>query len=418
MAARGPRVRVCVFGLWHLGAVTAACLACLGHDVVGLDLDASTVERLNAGEPPLHEPGLAELVRKGLDKRNLRFTTDRRDAVKGARVLWVTFDTPVDHDDRADVELVVSRIQAMFEHLDEGTLIIVSSQLPAGTILKLEAAARGQFAFASSPENLRLGKAIELFLKPDRVVAGVRTKEDRAIIEELLKPLQAPIEWMSVESAEMTKHALNAFLATSVAFINEIAVVCEQVGADAQEVARGLKSDSRIGPRAYLGPGGAFAGGTLARDIEFLKSKYELPLIAGVKTSNDRHRDWVKRKIESVLTPLRGLTIAVWGLTYKPGTDTLRRSASVELCKWLLERGVHVNAHDPMVRSLPEELSQIRLFADAAEAVREADALVVATEWPDYKTAPIPGGMTVFDANRFISAREGLRYYSVGMPPS
>lgn len=411
-------MRVCVFGLWHLGAVTAACLAFLGHDVVGLDLDAPTVERLNAGEPPLHEPGLTELVRKGLDKRNLRFTTDPRDAAKGSRVLWVTFDTPVDDDDRADVEYVVSRIQAMFEHLDKGTLIIVSSQLPAGTILKLEAAARGQFAFASSPENLRLGKAIEVFLRPDRVVVGVRTKEDRAIIEELLEPLRAPVEWMSVESAEMTKHALNAFLATSVAFINEIAVVCEQVGADAQEVARGLKSDSRIGPRAYLGPGGAFAGGTLARDIEFLKSKYELPLIASVKTSNDRHKEWVKRKIESVLTPLRGLTIAVWGLTYKPGTDTLRRSSSVELCKWLLERGVHVNAHDPMVRSLPEELSQIQLFADAAEAVREADALVVATEWPDYKTAPIPAGMTVIDANRFIGVREALRYYSVGMPPS
>ena len=411
-------MKVCVFGLWHLGAVTAACLAFLGHDVVGLDDDASTVARLNAGEPPLHEPGLTELLRKGLDKGNLRFTNDARDAVKGARVLWVTFDTPVDDDDRADVDFVVSRVQSLFEHLDKGTLIIVSSQLPAGTVLKLEAAARGQFAFASVPENLRLGKAIEVFLRPDRVVVGVRTKEDRAVIEELLAPLQAPIEWMSVESAEMTKHALNAFLATSVAFINEIAVVCEQVGADAQEVARGLKSDARIGPRAYLGPGAAFAGGTLARDIEFLKSRYELPLIAAVKTSNDRHKGWVKRKIESVLTPLRGLTIAIWGLTYKPGTDTLRRSSSVELCKWLLERGVHVNAHDPMVHSLPEELSQIQLFPDAAEAVREADGLVVATEWPDYKTAPIPKGMTVFDANRFISAREGLRYYSVGMPPS
>ena len=409
-------MRVCVFGLWHLGTVTAASLASIGHDVVGLDFDARTVERLARGEPPLHESGLTELTRKGLDKGKLRFTTDPIDAVKRARVLWVTYDTPVDDDDRADVDYVINHVESLFEHLEKGTLVVVSSQLPAGSVLKLEAAARGKFSFASVPENLRLGKAIEVFLRPDRVVVGVRNQEDRAIIEELLEPLHAPIEWMSVESAEMTKHALNAFLATSVAFINEIAVVCEQVGADAQEVARGLKSDVRIGPRAYLGPGGAFAGGTLARDIEFLKSRYEVPLIASVKTSNDRHKDWPKRKLESVLGPLRGRTIAIWGLTYKPGTDTLRRSSSVELCKWLLERGVRVKAHDPMVHSLPEELSQIELCTDAAQALDGADALVVATEWPEYKTAPVPKGMTVIDANRFLSAREGLRYFSVGMP--
>jgi UDPglucose 6-dehydrogenase len=245
---------------------------------------------------------------------------------------------------------------------------------------------------------------------------GTRAEEDRKIIEELLEPLHARIEWMSVESAEMTKHALNAFLATSVAFINEIAVVCEAVGADAHEVARGLKSDVRIGPRAYLGPGGAFAGGTLARDIEFLKSRYEVPLIASVKVSNDRHKDWVRRKLQSVLGPLRGRTVAVWGLTYKPGIDTLRRSSSVELCRWLIEQGAHVKAHDPMVRSLPPELSQVQLCATAGETLHHADALVVATEWPDYKTAPVRNGIVVIDANRFLGAREGVRYYSVGMP--
>ena len=409
-------MRVCVFGLWHLGSVTAACLGSLGHDVVGLDFDHATIERLNRGEPPLHEPGLADLLRQGLDKRALRFTTDARDAVKGARVLWVTFDTPVDDDDQADVDYVTSRVESSFEHLDEGTLVLVSSQLPAGSVRKLEAAAHGRFRFASSPENLRLGKAIDVFLKPDRIVVGTRSEEDRKLIEELLEPLHARIEWMSVESAEMTKHALNAFLATSVAFINEIAVVCEAVGADAHEVARGLKSDVRIGPRAYLGPGGAFAGGTLARDIEFLKSRYELPLIASVKMSNDRHKDWVRRKLQSVLGPLRGRTVAVWGLTYKPGTDTLRRSSSVELCRWLIAEGARVKAHDPMVRSLPPELSQVQLCATAGETLHDADALVVATEWPDYKTAPVRNGIVVIDANRFLGAREGVRYYSVGMP--
>ena len=409
-------MRVCVFGLWHLGSVTAACLASVGHDVVGLDFDANTIERLKGGEPPLHEPGLADLVRQGLDRGKLRFTTDAADAVRGARVLWVTFDTPVDEDDHADVDYVTSRIESLFDHLDRGTLVIVSSQLPVGSVRELARRANGRFAFASAPENLRLGKAIDVFLKPDRVVVGTRDEADRKTIEELLAPLNARIEWMSVESAEMTKHALNAFLATSVAFINEIATVCEAVGADAQEVARGLKSDARIGPRAYLGPGGAFAGGTLARDIEFLKSRHDVPLIASVKTSNDRHKEWPRRKLQSLIGDLRDKTIAVWGLTYKPGTDTLRRSSSVELCRWLISRGAIVKAHDPLVKSLPQELSQIQLCKTTDETLQDADALVVATEWPEYRNARVHNGMIVIDANRFIGVRDGVRYFSVGMP--
>jgi UDPglucose 6-dehydrogenase len=220
---------------------------------------------------------------------------------------------------------------------------------------------------------------------------------------------------MSVESAEMTKHALNAFLGTSIAFINEIAVVCEAVGADAQEVARGLKTDARIGPRAYLSPGGPFSGGTLARDIEFLRSRAALPLISGVKESNDLHSTWVRRKLQAVLGELKGKTIAVWGLTYKPGTDTLRRSASVELCRVLLAQHARVHAYDPMVKSLPQELTGVRLCNTAEEALRGADALVVATEWPEFKNAAVPRGLIVVDPNRFIGTRDGVLYFSIGM---
>lgn len=407
-------MKVCVFGLWHLGTVTAACLASLGHEVAGLDFDEETIDALGRGKPPLHEPGLEDLVGQGLADGTLRFTTDARDALKGARAVWVTFDTPVDEDDRADVDFVMGRIDSMLDHVDPGTLVLVSSQLPAGSIRRLETSRPG-VTFACSPENLRLGKAIDAFLKPDRVVVGTRSDNERKTIMDLLEPLHARIEWMSVESAEMTKHALNAFLATSVAFINEIAVACETVGADAQEVARGLKSDARIGPRAYLSPGGAFAGGTLARDIEFLKSRVDLPLIASVKTSNDRHKTWVRRKLQSLLGDVRGRTVAVWGLTYKPGTDTLRRSASIELCTWLAGQGAHVNAHDPMVRALPVELSAVQLCPTAADALRGSDALVVATEWPEYRTTSVPAGTIVIDANRFIGARDGIRLYSVGM---
>lgn len=406
-------MNVCVFGLWHLGSVTAACLASLGHAVAGLDADEATIARLERADPPIYEPGLAELVRSGLDRGLLRFTADPADALRGARVLWVTFDTPVDDDDRADVESVIASIESVLPLVERDTLVVVSSQLPAGTIRRL-GAAHPSLAFASMPENLRLGKAIDAFLRPERIVAGVRDARARGIVEELLAPLGARIEWMSIESAEMTKHALNAFLATSIAFINEIAVVCEAVGADAHEVARGLRSDARIGPRAYLSPGGAFAGGTLARDLEFLRASAELPLIEGVRASNELHKHWALQKLRAVMGSATGKTIAIWGLTYKPGTDTLRRSASVELCRALLADGAHVRAFDPMIRALPPELGGVTLCSSAVDALREADALVVATEWPQFRDVPLPHGLVVIDANRFLGATDGIRRYSVG----
>ncbi len=411
-------MNVTVYGLWHLGTVTAACLASGGHRVTGLDED---VTNLREGRAPLFEPGLDDLIRTGLDSGNLRFETDTRAALSDAEVLWVTFDTPVDEDDVADVDYVLSRVAALFPLLNENTLVILSSQLPVGSARKLEASAPKSITFAVLPENLRLGKAIEVFTKPDRVVAGVRNERDRERVAQLLAPFTDRIEWMSVESAEMTKHALNAFLATSVAFINEIATICEAVGADAKEVERGLKSETRIGPRAYLSPGGAFAGGTLARDIGFLSALGDNPpLISSVKTSNDVHRGWMRRKLQQLLGDLRGKTIAVWGLTYKPGTDTLRRSSSVELCRWLLDQNAHVKAHDPAVKSLPSDLP-IELCASPSEAARNADAIVVATEWPDYRALTPPdvgANATILDANRFVrqnfEGAEGIRYVTVG----
>jgi UDPglucose 6-dehydrogenase len=412
-------MNVAVYGLWHLGCVTAACLASGGgHRVTGLDDD---VTQLREGRAPLFEPGLDDLIRAGLDSGHLSFETNPDTALKDAEVLWITFDTPVDEDDRADVDYVLARVQNVLPLLREGALVILSSQLPVGSARKLEANAPKNITFACLPENLRLGKAIEVFTKPDRVVAGVRNDRDRERVAQLLAPFTDRIEWMSVESAEMTKHALNAFLATSVAFINEIATICEAVGADAKEVERALKSESRIGPRAYLSPGGAFAGGTLARDIGFLSALGDNPpLISSVKTSNDVHRGWMRRKLQQLLGDLRGKTIAVWGLTYKAGTDTLRRSSSVELCRWLLENGAHVKAHDPAVKSLPDDLP-IELCATPSEAAHNADAIVVATEWPDYRAlTPTDLGdhATIVDANRFVrqnfEGAEGIRYATVG----
>jgi UDPglucose 6-dehydrogenase len=430
-------LNVCVVGLWHLGTVTAACLASVGHTVTGLDFDPAVVRELGQGKPPLFEPGLSDLVQRGLADKHLRFTTGIADAVRDAQVVWVAYDTPVDADDDADVEFVVERVTRLFPYFDPRTLVLISSQLPVGTTRRLERLYASAFplkpvAFAYSPENLRLGKAISAFTQPDRVVAGVRSDADRSRVAALLQPITERIEWMSVESAEMTKHALNAFLATSVTFINEIASVCEQVGADAREVERGLRSETRIGPKAYLGPGSAFAGGTLARDIAFLTqigAEHHLPLhlIPAVRLSNDAHKGWVLGRLQAMLGDLRGKRIAVWGLTYKPGTDTLRRSSSVELCESLASQGALVIAHDPAVRFLPSDLApNIRLSASALAACANADALVVATEWPEYRDISADAligaikSPLVVDANRFLFKTlgevAGVGYIAVGTP--
>lgn len=424
-----------MLGLWHLGTVTAACLAAAGHDVIGLDFDAAVVAGLDVGKPPMFEPGLEDLVNAGLTSGRLCFTTSVEAAVNNADIVWIAYDTPVDDEDQADVGYVIERAVRLFPHLRDHALVLISSQVPVGTTRQLEqlfATASGgrTVGFGYSPENLRLGKAIDVFTHPDRVVVGVRSTADREPVAELLRPFTNRIEWMAVESAEMTKHALNAFLATSVTFINEIAALCEQVGADATEVERALKSESRIGPKAYLSPGGAFAGGTLARDVVFLSSLGQARgvathLLSSVKVSNDAHRQWAQQRLEQLLDGVAGKTVAVWGLTYKPGTDTLRRSSAIELCHWLVERGASVRAHDPAVKRLPPDLADHITLADSAlSSIHGASALVVSTPWPEYRDVEareLSARMTrrlVVDANRFTGATlgdaVGIEYVSVG----
>jgi UDPglucose 6-dehydrogenase len=416
-------VNVAVLGLWHLGSVTAACTAAAGHLVAGWDPDGATVERLTHGELPVVEPGLTELLRSGLATGRLRFTSDVSSAVRNADVVWVTFDTPVDDEDRADVDYVVNQVALAFPHLKDGALVLSSSQLPVGSVGRLErdfaqVAAGRRLAFACSPENLRLGKAIEVFTHPDRVIVGVRSADDRARLTALFAPITDRIEWMSVESAEMTKHAINAFLATCVSFINEVAALCEQSGADAKEVERGLKTEERIGPHAYLGPGAAFSGGTLARDLMFLQRlgrdvNRATPLFDGAELSNRIHREWPRERLESLLGSVNGRTIAIWGLTYKPGTDTLRRSAAVDLCRWLIDQGARVRVHDPAVRNLPSSLSAAVKATSPEDATKDADALVVATEWADYRNVDLDAvaqsmkRRLVIDANGFLRATAG-----------
>jgi UDPglucose 6-dehydrogenase len=429
-------VKLSVAGLWHLGSVTAACLASAGHDVTGFDPDVDVVRRLNDGQPPIFEPGLPELIAGSYRDGRLRFSSDPREAMHQSEVVWIAWDTPVDRDDRADVDAVMANAVRLFPHLAPGTLVLVSSQLPVGSVARLEqecARAKG-ITFGCIPENLRLGQAVDHFLTPDRVVVGLRHPEDRERVMTLFAPFTDNLVWMSVESAEMTKHALNAFLATSVAFANEIATLCERVGADASEVAHGLKTDFRIGPRAYLAPGGAFAGGTLARDVVFLNAlgnqrQTPVTLLSAVYASNELHRSWPARRLEQLFGGVRGRRIAVWGLTYKPDTDTLRGSHAVALCETLSAAGASVTAHDPAVPTLPAALkAQWRLSPSALEAARDADAIVVATEWPEYRQIGADAVMahvgrlrvSVIDANRFLkstlAADPRIQYVTVGSP--
>jgi UDPglucose 6-dehydrogenase len=428
-------MKLAVLGLWHLGTVTAACTAAAGFPTVAIDDDASNIVRLKNGEPPLYEPGLAELVKEGLARGTLSFTTDLA-ALADVDVVWVCHDTPVDEDDHADVEHVFSRVEATFDHLRDGAVVLVSAQLPVGTVARLERAFAGRVSgrtvgFACTPENLRLGRAIEVFRNPGRIVVGTRDARTRAVLAPLLQQFCANLIWMSVESAEMAKHALNAFLAVSVTFTNELASICERVGADANEVEAALRTDPRVGKGAYVRAGAAFAGGTLARDIQFLSmlakdNSLEMPLIGGVIPSNGAHRLWAHRQLARRLAPLAGRRIALLGLAYKPGTEALRRSAAVELLRMLVADGATVSAFDPAVRALPPEFrNAVSLAATATGALNGAEAAVICTEWPEFRTLSAQdfsssmSGQLVLDPGRCLGAQvfadPALTVVSVGM---
>jgi UDPglucose 6-dehydrogenase len=420
-------MKIVVQGLWHLGCVTAAC--CAKHfQVAGLDFDAANIAKLNRGQAPLFEPGLNELITAGIAAQKLSFTTDAKSVCTNADVLWLCYDTPVNEHDESDVKFVLANLRKALLHLPKGALVLISSQLPVGTCAKLEKEFL-QFHFACSPENLRLGKAIDAFEKAERTIVGIRNNAKKPLLEKLFAPFTPQILFMRTESAEMVKHALNSFLALSITFINEVARLCEHTGADAKEVAAGLKSEPRIGPRAYLGPGGPFAGGTLARDVVTLTKLADatgekISVIPAIKQSNDLHRGWAFRRLQSRLGNLRGKRISILGLTYTTNTDTLRRSAAVELCKQLLKAGAKPAAFDPAVKSMPKDSGRVALAADVAAALNGADAAVVCTEWPQFRQADWPQivpqmrGKIFVDANRFLEKElksiVGVEHLSVG----
>jgi UDPglucose 6-dehydrogenase len=405
-------------------------LARAGHDVIGLDFDVRTVDGLNDGKAPLFEPGLDELVQDGRRAGKLSFSTDPA-AVTSAETLWVCFDTPVDDDDNADVQFVFDQMTAILPHMADGAVLLISSQLPVGTARKVEETIARlcpgrKIGVAVSPENLRLGKAIDAFEHPERIVVGTREGWVRDVLEPVLGAISSNILWVAVESAEMVKHALNAWLAMSVTYANEMAVLCEQTGASAAEVETCLRAEPRVGQKAYIRPGAAFAGGTLGRDIKFLgelskRLGISIPMLGAVAVSNNGHRQWALRTLQRLFGNLAERRIAVLGLAYKPGTDATRRSIGVELARALTEAEATTIAFDPKVKTAP--FPGLEIAGSLEDALRGADAVVITTPWPEFKavTADILRGAMnaplLLDPDRHLgnlAGAPGIRYVTVG----
>ena len=427
--------QVCAIGIWHLGCVVSASLADLGYSVTGVDSDAANVEKLNAGVPPLFEPGLEALVRSGIDSGRLRYTADRRRALRGAQYILITLDTPVDDEDEVDLSEIYAMVPDLAAYAMDDCLILVTSQVPVGTCddLRLKISQRNaslRFSIAYSPENLRLGTAIEAFRAPDRIVIGADDEPTLDRLSSFLDVIDAPKVRMSLRSAEMTKHAINAFLATSISFANQIALLCDAVGADALMVTQGLRTERRIGERLPLSPGLGFAGGTLARDLKVLKNlgsqhACDTPLIDSVLKVNDSQNKIVAVKLEKMLGSLTGLKVGILGLTYKAGTSTLRRSVALEIVKELVEKGVTVRAYDPRAAIDADEAAGVfELCTDPYVVAEGSDALVVLTGWQEFRDLDYGRVRSVMKQPVIVDAantlndeqlrREGFLYSGVG----
>jgi UDPglucose 6-dehydrogenase len=389
-------MKAAVIGLWHQGVVGAACLADFGFDVAGADADAQRIARLQTGKAPLFEPGLDDLLAKGLKGGKLSFTSDLAKAVAGRTLIFWMYDTAVNDADESDLTELYEAARAIAPVIAPGTLMLSSAQVPVGTMDLFLGEMRRinpalDLAIVYTPENLRLGEAIERFRNPPLPVLG---SDDPAALDrlaEILAPMSKQWRKVSLRTAEMMKHALNGYLAATVTFANELGNICDEVGADGKLVGELLRLDPRIGPKAMLGPGLGFSGGTLARDVQTLRGlgdRYSIdtPLLDGLWRSNQGQNGLVVRRLRAELGDLKGASVGMLGLTYKPGTSTLRRSAAIEIANELLDSGAKVVGHDPKAEK-PEvaAVSRVTVVDDPYDAARGVDALVLMTPWPDYR---------------------------------
>ena len=392
-------MQIAVVGTGYVGLVTGACFAEFGVDVTCVDVAADKIERLNSGVMPIYEPGLEQLVSKNVQAGRLRFTTEIKPAVEQALVIFLAVGTPPKDDGSPDLSYVESAARSIAEHMNGYKVIVTKSTVPIGTgeyLRKLISESQQKkinFGIVSNPEFLREGAAINDFMRPDRVVIGTADEEAAAIMKDLYRPLyliEAPFVITSLEAAELTKYAANAFLATKISFINEIANMCDKIGCDVHDVAKAMGMDRRIGGK-FLHPGPGFGGSCFPKDTRALASvaqKFgcDSLIVDAVIEVNRRQRQAMLPKIEKLVGPLKHKNIAVLGLAFKPQTDDMREAPSVDIIEGLLEAGAKVHAYDPVaMEEAAKVLPTVTYTEDEYAAVKDADALVFLTEWNQFR---------------------------------
>ena len=435
-------MKVAVVGTGYVGLVAGACLAETGNDVLCVDLDAGKIDQLRQNRLPIHEPGLEPLVVRNQRDGRLQFTTDVGDAVERSDVIFIAVGTPAGEDGSADLQHVLDVARTIGRHMNRSKLVVTKSTVPVGTaervraeIAKLTTTA---FHICANPEFLKEGAAVEDFMKPDRVVVGVDSAEAAEIIGQLYAPFVRtgnPLIFMDPPSAEMTKYAANAMLATRISFMNQIARLCDAVGADVTLVRKGIGTDRRIGP-AFLFPGPGYGGSCFPKDVKALirtghDRGVQLDILDAVEAANERQKRVLFEKLERHLgRELRGATVGVWGLAFKAETDDVRESPALVLVEQLLAAGARVRVHDPeALASARRHLGdRVTYAANAYDAVEGAAALAIVTEWLEYRNPDferikralsrslIVDGRNLYDPQRM--ARLGFTYESIGRPVS
>ena len=433
-------MQILVIGSGYVGLVLGACLAETGNDVVCADIDGQKIENLKHGILPIYEPGLDRLVKHNQEQRRLSFTTDVAAAAAKASVVFLAVGTPPGEDGSADLQYVLAAAKTVAENLKRETVVITKSTVPVGTATKvadmLGKHARVPFHVCSNPEFLKEGDAVEDFMRPDRVVLGVESDYARSVLAELYAPFVRtgkPILFMDIASAELTKYAANAMLATRISFMNEIAQLCERVGADVDNVRRGIGSDSRIGP-AFLFPGPGYGGSCFPKDVMALlrtaqDNDVPMSVVHAVEAANDRQKGIIFQRLQMALGgQVKDAKVAVWGLSFKPQTDDLRESPALHLVHALVEAGADVVVHDPVAMPHAKAMlgDTVTFATGSYDAVQGAHALAVATDWNEYRHPDfermrdamtgrvIVDGRNLYNPKKMLSL--GFSYHSIGRP--
>jgi UDPglucose 6-dehydrogenase len=397
-------MKITVVGTGYVGLVTGACFSSVGIDVTCVDIDKDKIANLKKGIIPIWEPGLEELVHRNMKKGRLHFSTDLSKSLDGVEVVFGAVGTPPDEDGSADLQYVLQVAKDVGKYVSDYVLMVTKSTVPVGTAKKVKAALRGElekrgvdipFDVSSNPEFLKEGAAVQDFLRPDRIVVGVESERAQKTMERLYKPFTMnghPVIFMDITSAEMTKYAANSMLATKISFMNDIANLCEIVGADVNAVRKGIGSDSRIGTK-FIYPGTGYGGSCFPKDVKALiktadEYSYNLRVLKAVEEVNDLQKSVLVSKLNKHFNyDLKGKTFALWGLAFKPQTDDMREAPSLVIIKKLLEAGAKVKAYDPVAIEEAKRIigDKVEYGLDQYDVLIDSDALIIATEWPEFK---------------------------------